>query len=321
MRNCPIFAVNRWIAALPFAIAIALFLIIPHQTSGQSGVVTTVSAASFLPALVPDAIAAAFGARLATATESAGAQPLPKTLAGTTVRVNGEAAALLFVSPTQINFLIPAGTPAGTAAVEVTASDGFVSRGTARIAQAAPALFAANGNGQGPLGSLLLRVKSNGQFIYEPLSQYSQTERKFVTRAFDFGEPSDRLYLVLYLTGARNVPSGSLSVNLGGVESPIDAVAPVAGLAGLDQINVALPCGFKGRGRISLSVKAAGQGSSNSGEFEIGSGASSCQNEAPMTITEVPASPVLPGLRSKSAAADLPPTRAKTKCGSSPRTA
>lgn len=44
---------------------------------------------------------------------------LPTTLAGVSVRVNDTAAALAFVSPTRITFLVPAGTPQGDAAVTV----------------------------------------------------------------------------------------------------------------------------------------------------------------------------------------------------------
>src|SRR5437868_1054331 len=79
--------------------------------------VVTVSAASYATVVSPESIVAAFGVGLATEIKVASTIPLPTTLAGTTVRVNGEAALLFFVSPQQINYLIPAGTPPGTAAV------------------------------------------------------------------------------------------------------------------------------------------------------------------------------------------------------------
>src|SRR5262245_12257276 len=85
----------------------------PDWRTRAGGQVATVSAASFRPSvpLAPHSIAAAFGAGLATRTELAVTHPLPKTLAGTSVRVNGEAAPLFFVSPGQINYLIPPRTP------------------------------------------------------------------------------------------------------------------------------------------------------------------------------------------------------------------
>ncbi|HMY76596.1 MAG TPA: hypothetical protein PLQ88_32555, partial [Blastocatellia bacterium] len=143
------------------------------RTSGQAAVgkVAVVSAASYLAPVAPDSIAAAFGRNLATKVEIAATQPLPKSLAGTTLKVNGEAAQLFFVSPDQINFLVPSGTTAGEADVVVTSGDGTVSAGKVRIAQAAPALLTADAGGRGPLASTLLRIKRNGELRYEPLSK------------------------------------------------------------------------------------------------------------------------------------------------------
>ncbi|MGH9846708.1 MAG: IPT/TIG domain-containing protein, partial [Blastocatellia bacterium] len=241
--------------------------------------------------VAPDSIVSAFGARLATDTVVANSLPLPRDLAGTTVKVNGELAQLFFVSPTQINFLIPAGTPAGTASVAVTSGDGMVSNGTAPIAPVAPALFTANADGKGPLASLLLRVKANGQQSFEPLVQFDKTQNRFVTLPIDFGEESDLLYLILFLTGARQAATSNVRVVIGGVEYAPAFVGAQGGYAGLDQINLLLPRNFGGRGRISLLVKAAGYGASNACEFEIG-GTKSPLN---LKITGVSRQPVLAG--------------------------
>jgi signal transduction histidine kinase len=86
--------------------------------------VTTVSAASYARAVAPEAIVAAFGSALATRTAAAtDADPntpgiqLPTELGGTTVEVNGRRAGLLFVSPNQVNFVIPAATETGATGV------------------------------------------------------------------------------------------------------------------------------------------------------------------------------------------------------------
>ena len=64
-------------------------------------------------ALPADSIASAFGANLAIRTEAALTLPVPKELAGTKVMVNGIPAPLLYVSPTQINFVMPSGLDLG----------------------------------------------------------------------------------------------------------------------------------------------------------------------------------------------------------------
>ena len=63
--------------------------------------------------LASEAIAAAFGTGLATTTSAATTLPLPTQLAGTTVKIKDSAgierlAPLFFVSPTQVNYQIPA---------------------------------------------------------------------------------------------------------------------------------------------------------------------------------------------------------------------
>jgi len=90
------------------------------RLSGTSGGTTlslaNVSAASFSgTTLASEAIVAAFGQSLATRLETAVSLPLPTSLAGTVVRVRDSAgtqrdAPLFFVSPTQVNYQIPAGT-------------------------------------------------------------------------------------------------------------------------------------------------------------------------------------------------------------------
>ncbi len=68
-----------------------------------------VNAASYAGgAVAADSIATAFGANLAPRIEAAQAIPLPLTMAGTSVTVNGIPAPLLYVSPEQINFVVPA---------------------------------------------------------------------------------------------------------------------------------------------------------------------------------------------------------------------
>lgn len=79
----------------------------PLPTITYGGVV---NAASFRGSdLGPGAVASIFGSDLAGATASATAVPLPTTLGGIRVIVNGRPAPLFFVSPGQINFQLPSG--------------------------------------------------------------------------------------------------------------------------------------------------------------------------------------------------------------------
>src|SRR5262245_39794014 len=274
---------------LVIAIGLISALMTPQRANSKvncqtgDGSVTTVSAASYAPVVSSDSIAAAFGSRLATQAAQATAQPLPTNLAGTTVRVNGALAPLFYVSPGQVNYLTPPGIPPGMASVVITSGDGAVSTGSVQIAPVAPALFTANSDAKGALSSQVLRIKIDGRQIYESLFQYDGT--RFVTRPIDFGEESDQLFLVLYLTGIRHAPPSGVRVSVGGVEYGALYVGAQGTLDGLDQVNVALPRNFGGRGKISLLVKSDGYGASNAGEFEIGSGT---QSQGGMQISGPP---------------------------------
>lgn len=228
---------------------IGLFVCLPTlwmsgSLRGQSNAVATVSAASFLPPLAPEAIASAFGQKLATRIEIANGLPLPTSLAGTTVRVNGTLAQLFFVSPAQINYLIPMETPAGNQPVIVTSGDGTVSTGTVLVGKVAPGIFTANASGKGLPAAVLLRLPPGGQPSFESVDQL-----------LTFKQPGERLFLILYLCGVRQAGAGKVKALILGNELPAEfAAAP--GFVGLDQVNVELPEYLSGRGRISLQIKA-----------------------------------------------------------------
>ncbi|MBK9313660.1 MAG: IPT/TIG domain-containing protein [Acidobacteria bacterium] len=229
--------------------------------------VTSVSAASFVGApapLAPDSIVAAFGTDLATGTQLATAQPLPTMLLGTTVTVNGTAAPLFFVSPGQINFLVPPSTTAGEVQVVVTSTlgngDQIVSRGQMVIAGSAPAIFTANANGTGAPAAVTGRVNGNGQFVFDPTPPFEPdpvNPSQVVPAPIDVGTAQQPAFLILYGTGLRSAPAGSVRAIIGGIEVP---VAPVAapGFTGLDQINLQIPESLKGKGNVSINLVANG---------------------------------------------------------------
>jgi hypothetical protein len=92
--------------------------VIAQQTVGK---VASVSAASFEPTglVAPNSIVAVFGIDLATITQVANTLPLPTIISNVMVEVNGRSAALLFISPGQINYLLPEDLNEGTGQVLV----------------------------------------------------------------------------------------------------------------------------------------------------------------------------------------------------------
>lgn len=103
-----------------------------------------VNGASFLPtALSRGTIASIFGTGLASTTVAADSLPLPTELAGTQVLVRGLLAPLYFVSPGQINFLVPFEIPENEVSVkvQVRVNGNTVQEGTLQLSPSSPGIF------------------------------------------------------------------------------------------------------------------------------------------------------------------------------------
>jgi len=228
--------------------------------------VSSISAASFSGAeLAADSIVAAFGSELATQTLAAPVLPLPTTLAGTTVRVRDSAgmerlAPLFFVSPGQVNYLMPVGTAPGAATVTITSGSGKLSLGSVRIATVAPGLFAANANGQGVAAAVALRVRGDGTQSYEPVARFDAATGRFVPVPIDLGPATDQVFLILYGTGFRK-PSAlsAMTCRIGGTNAAVLFAGGVEGLVGLDQSNALIPRSLIGRGEVDVVLMVDGK--------------------------------------------------------------
>ncbi|MDX2030380.1 MAG: hypothetical protein SF339_06910 [Blastocatellia bacterium] len=236
-----------------------------RATLAPSRPLSNVSSASYRDgALAPDSIVSAFGAELAATTESASTQPLPVTLGGAAVKVRDSAgterpAALFFASPNQINYLLPAETAAGEAAITAT-RNGETALGSALIQPTAPGIFSANADGQGVPAALALRIRADGAQIYEPVARFDATANRFVPMPIDLGAPGDQVFLILFATGVRNrADLASVTARIGGLDSQALFAGPQGGLAGLDQLNLRLSRDLLGRGEVDVVVQVGGQ--------------------------------------------------------------
>jgi uncharacterized protein (TIGR03437 family) len=218
----------------------------------------TVSAASYNGEQSAESIAAAFGENLSNGTAVATTLPLPTTLAGTTVKVKDAEgterdAPLFFVSANQINYLLPAGTRPGLAAISVVKGDAIVATGTLPVTDVAPGLFSANSSGQDVAAAVALRVRADGSQVIEPLNRYDQEAGRFVPAPIDLGPAGDQVFLILFGTGFRgNSGLEAVTATIGDEAAEVLFAGAVAGLAGLDQANVRLPRALAGKGEISI---------------------------------------------------------------------
>lgn len=226
------------------------------------GAVAHASAASYdTITLAPDSIVAAFGADLATEARAAASLPLPTELAGTTVTVRDSEgiavlAPLFFVAPMQVNYLMPAGLADGVATVTIINGRGEAVESLTEISRVAPGLFSANASGAGAPAAVVLRIRANGEQVYEPVARYDAPTQIFVLLPIDLSNSAEQVYLILFGTGIRQrAVLEEVVIELGETELPAVFAGAAPGLAGVDQVNVLLPASLRGRGEQTVLLR------------------------------------------------------------------
>ncbi len=226
----------------------------------------SVSAASFAPSgpLSSEAITAAFGTGLSQNVVTAGGVPLPVQLDGTEVIVKDQAgtdrpAGLFFVSPQQINYLIPAGTGNGTATVTVRRNSVDSAQGTVVIESVAPGAFSANRSGKDVAAAVILRRRDNID-TFESVAQLNPTTSMFEPLPIDLGPETDIVVLLLYGTAFRNRSSlTNVTCNIGGTPVQVLFAGASPDFVGLDQSNLLLPRSLIGRGVVNIEFVVDGK--------------------------------------------------------------
>ena len=191
--------------------------------------------------LAPNTIATIYGTNLswtthAVTTGDLDGGTLPSSLAGVTVYVNGIAGNLFFVSPGQINFLIPYEITSPTATVLVARQGVAGPPATILLANAAPGFFQWSGN-------FALAEHADGSLISS--SSPAQPGEIVVLYAAGLGRTSpdvDAGHIVY--TATSILYASELQILLNGVPCPASSIyyaGLTPGYAGLYQINLMLP--------------------------------------------------------------------------------
>src|SRR5215475_7290702 len=179
---------------------IALAVTLACATLAPAQNLRIVNAASLTATSVsPGTIITIFGTRLTTGVAYAiDVQKPPVSLGGVTVSIAGTAAALFYVSPTQINAVVDPKTPLGNDNVVVTSQTG-AQNGTLTVSTSAPAgLFSLFGTGTRD-GAILNAIT-------------------FLLGDFSTRTANSPTYLALFATGVNL--SSTPTVTIGGVSVP-----------------------------------------------------------------------------------------------------
>ena len=155
--------------------------------------------ATYSASVSPGMVIAVFGSNLANTTDTASGNPLPYSLDGVTATVNGLAAPIVYVSPTQVNIQIPYEAGAGESVLGID-NNGQIAGLQFPISAVAPGIFAdASGN-------------------LAPTATIAQggTATLFLAGAGEVYFPIDTGYAPIASTASYYAPMLPLSVTVGG---------------------------------------------------------------------------------------------------------
>ena len=226
--------------AMPFTISTGPVTPAPSFSAG--GVVNSAGFGALLPA--PGAIASIFGANFATSTATAATSPLPTTLAGVSVEINGLAVPLLAVSPQQINFQVPWYLQEQTQATMTIVANGVTSNPMAvALAKYSPAVFSTNqqGAGQGVvlIGNTGLIAAPRGMF---PGSQPAKRGDSITVLCTGLGPVNNQPVAGSPAPAAPAAATATLpSARIGGGPATVSFAGLAPGFVGVYQVTIQVP--------------------------------------------------------------------------------
>ena len=269
---------RRLLLFLAFAAAPSALLAQAPQIYGRG----ILNAASFMPAGLPagsiarGALFSIFGARLGPSSSPALAFPLATNLGGTTVQITQGGTTVnaipVFVSPGQINAIMPSNAPLGVVSVYVTFGNSKSPPAPARVVSDSVGIFTINGGGLGP-GVMQNFVSASSTPVNLPsvAAQPGQT-------------------IILYGTGlgaglnpdnvapqAGNLPT-KVEVFVGGQAAATSYSGRSPCCSGLDQLAFTLPSNVPLGCWVPVQVRTSGATVSNTVTMAISADGSPCSD-------------------------------------------
>ncbi len=224
--------------------------------TGFQEAVTVSNAASFDGgAVARGSVAFIQGTNLAN--DTATPTDFPLELKGVKVTVAGVAARLTYISPTQINFIVPNETKPAALVEVVVNNNGTISRGRVKVFDASPGVFTTTSDGSGRALVKCGKVNANGSItLSDPPCSVGTTETPNIIRVFGTGwRNADKVVLKIgdveltnTYAGGQPAGNGALTPGIDIIDAKLDAT-----LAGKTDVDVVVTTTVNG---VSTSSKA-----------------------------------------------------------------
>ena len=190
-----------------------------------------VSAAIDVAIVAPGSLATLLAPTPATRSTNA-TPPWPTRLSAMSLEVRDSAgvtrlAPLLYVSPRQINFRVPAGTALGEATLAIASDSGTTESGSMQVEAVAPGLFTVDGASFTPVATVVM-VEPDGKQV------------SVVAEPIPLSTAGDRpIYMSFFGTGFAGANTDNVTVSMNGLRVPVLYAGPQE-TPGVDQINIRL---------------------------------------------------------------------------------
>ncbi len=211
--------------AVPQYVDVPVMFVLGGAASGAA--ITSIgNAATYQTTGSAGMLLAIFGKNLAGTTQTSSGNPLPFTSSGVSATVNGLAAPLVYISPTQINIQIPFEAGTGPAVLGIR-NNGQVAGFQFQIAPAAPGIFA----------------DGSGNLVPIPAVKQGGTTTLYATGTGDVTPALKSGWTPFSGTSLSNLPKPvlPLSVTVGGVPAFVLYAGNSSGLIGALQVNFTVP--------------------------------------------------------------------------------
>jgi uncharacterized protein (TIGR03437 family) len=225
---------------------------IPAPSFSPDSIVSSGNGSS--ASLTPNGLASIYGTNLAFLTQAVSLDnvsqgALPTTLGGVRVLAGGILASLLYVSPTQVNFLMPANLQPGDTTISLIRGSTATPASSITLLDAAPALFVVN--------SVIAAEHADGSLISSDAP--ANAGEVIVVYCTGLGRTNPRqIDGAVPISAAPILLMGQLQVLLNGQAAPPEDVLYAGitpGYPGLYQINLRLPADLTDSPTLQVSLE------------------------------------------------------------------